>query len=49
MMLKDNADDVKYLVENPKKSHPFIEETILRARAITQKFASDAYFNSEEI
>jgi D-alanine-D-alanine ligase len=49
MMLKDNADDVKYLVENPKKSHPFIEETIVRAKTITQKFASDAYFNSEEI
>ena len=49
MMLKDNADDVKYLVENPKPAHPFIENTIKSAAAITEKFASDAYFHSEKI
>jgi UDP-N-acetylmuramate--alanine ligase len=49
MMLKDNADDVKYLVENPKPAHPFIENTIQAASSITKKFASDAYFSSEKI
>jgi len=49
MMLKDNADDVKHLVENPKPAHPFIESTIQSAKAITLKFASDAYFHSKQI
>lgn len=46
-MLKDNADDVKKLVENPKPVHPYIAETIDRAKAITATFASDAVFDSE--
>lgn len=49
MMLKDNADDVKHLVENPKPTHPFIAETIERAKTITRKFAANAIFDSEEV
>lgn len=49
MMLKDNADDIKHLVENPKPRHPFISETIDRATAITQKFAANAIFDSAKI
>jgi len=49
MMLKDNADDVRHLVENPVPKHPFIERLIQDAKEITTQFASDAIFDSEEI
>ena len=48
-MLKDNADDIKKLVENPGSLHPYIVETIQRAKGITQKFASNAIFHTEKI
>lgn len=48
-MLKDNADDVKKLVENLQATHPYIAETIDRAKSVTAKFASNAIFNSEKI
>lgn len=48
-MLKDNADDVKKLVENPGPVHPFIQKTIKEAQEITQLFASGAIFDSEPI
>jgi D-alanine-D-alanine ligase len=47
-MLKDNADDIKHLAEHPRPDHPFIAETINRARSITEKFASGAGFYSEK-
>ena len=49
MMLKDNADDVKHLVEHPAPRHLFIERVIQDARQITKTFASDAIFESGEI
>ncbi len=49
MMLKDNADDVKHLVENPATKHAFISRVIQDAAGITNKFASDAVFDSEPI
>jgi D-alanine-D-alanine ligase len=49
MMLKDNADDVKHLVENPAPKHAFISRVIQDAADITRKFASDAVFDSEPI
>lgn len=49
MMLKDNADDIKKLVENPQEMHPFILQTIHQAREITRKFASDAIFDAQGI
>lgn len=47
MMLKDNADDIKKLVEQPKEMHPFILRTIHQAQEITRRFASDAIFQSQ--
>ncbi len=47
-MLKDNADDIRHLAEHPRPDHPFIAETINRARSITEKFASGAGFYSEK-
>ena len=49
MMLKDNADDIKKLVELPASEHTFITETIGRACAITSRFATGAIFHSEPI
>ena len=49
MMLKDNADDVKGMVENPGAKHPFIEQVIREASGITSRFAEDAVFDSEFI
>jgi UDP-N-acetylmuramate--alanine ligase len=45
-MLKDNADDVRKLVQQPGPVHPFINRVIERARPITELFASDAIFSS---
>lgn len=49
MMLKDNADDVKALAENPAQKHPFIARVIRDAEAITGRFAQNARFDSEHI
>jgi D-alanine-D-alanine ligase len=48
-MLKDNADDVQKLVQQPGPVHPFIVQVIDKARSITSRFASDAVFSSELI
>ncbi len=49
MMLKDNADDVKALVENPAAKHPFIARVIEDAATITGRFAQNAVFESEHL
>lgn len=49
MMLKDNADDVKKLVEHPRPLHPFIAHTIERASGITSRFSRNAFFNSQAL
>ena len=49
MMLKDNADDVKHLVEKPAARHAFISRVIEDAAAITARFAHDARFEAEHI
>lgn len=49
MMLKDNADDVKAMVENPSAKHPFIARVIKEAEGITKRFAQGAVFDSEHI
>jgi D-alanine-D-alanine ligase len=49
MMLKDNADDVKSLVENPAQKHPYIEGLIREAESITSRFAQNALFDSESM
>jgi len=49
MMLKDNADDVKALVENPSNKHPFIARVIHEAESITRRFAQGALFDSESV
>lgn len=46
MMLKDNADDVKAMAENPAPKHPFIERVIREAEGITRRFAEGAVFHS---
>jgi D-alanine-D-alanine ligase len=49
MMLKDNADDVKMLVENPQPEHPFISRVIQDSGAITSRFAQNAVFKSAKL
>lgn len=49
MMLKDNADDVKKLVEHPQPLHPFIAQTIERASPITARFSRNARFQAEPL
>jgi D-alanine-D-alanine ligase len=47
-MLKDNADDIKHMVEHPKPEHVYVAETMERAKGITTKFASGALFYAEK-
>jgi D-alanine-D-alanine ligase len=49
MMLKDNADDVKALVENPAPKHPYIARVIREAETITNRFARGAVFESQHL
>jgi UDP-N-acetylmuramate--alanine ligase len=47
-LLKDNADDVAQLVTQPKPLHPYVQDVIRRASAITNRFAGKALFESRK-
>lgn len=46
MMLKDNADDIKDKILNPKLTHPFVIETRNKSKIIFDKFTDYQSFES---